>query len=297
MLCIVLPKVASAQSGISIFEAFRVNMASAPASYVSSEFPRPLRKHWDNSAVKLLSNDSIKYFFSYAIIQVYSVNEKEAQIAFFNPWVDAIYLTKWRDEKASYRIVDGRFICGELLRGELISEQNFAPLWLRLSGKVLDNQSSYIARTMKSIANKDSKLAYAFTGASGNDEVISFVAMSAKIEARRVTAQKVLSDIKTRKAVERKLVDLKKALFGKDKQALSLMCKRANPNVIDTLASLPEIFSETLVANWYIESGDKLIIMISSYGLPRMFINLHIAKTGDISDIIVGDWGSLGTVK
>ncbi len=287
-----------AQEKMSVFEVMRLSMSDNPASTAAEYLGQSAKKKWKDKVATVLSTADIKYFFAFSVIEFVAYSNDSAEIIYFNPWIDGILLTVWHQHNEKWFINDFAFIRGEALRGETVSEKNAAPPWLRIRGTLIGNMADYFHSTNNLLHRESGNLTKFMDKQHADGRALSLISIAARMYTRTTYARKLLQDGVLRKKIVAKLNDIKSALASKKKGAISSILPSASQSEIGTLALLPKEVSRTLVGNWFIEKDGHIVILISSYIAPRLFLYIDlIKKDTKVDGVLLVDWVTISKLS
>ncbi len=286
-----------AQEKMSVFEVMRLGMSDNPASTAAEYLGQSAKKKWDNKVATVLSTADIKYFFAFSVIEFVAYSNNSAEMIYFNPWIDGILLAVWHQHNEKWFINDFAFIRGEALRGEIVSEKNAIPPWLRIRGTLIGNMADYFHSTNNLLHRRSGNLTKFMDKQHAEDRTLSLISIAARMYTRTTYAHKLLQNEVLQKRIVTKLNDIKSVLASKKKGAISSIFPSASQSEIDTLALLPKEVSRTLVGNWFIGKDGRIVILMSSYIAPRLFLYIDLIKKDiNVNGVLLGDWVTISKV-
>ena len=285
VLASLAPAFGATQPGMPVFEAMRLTMMADAPKALDDYFSQAARAKWNDGAGSLLDDKETAYFFSFALNNPVPLGDDSFCVIFFNPWADGVMFTKWGKVDGSWKIRLFKFASGELLRGEPISEKNILPAWVTDTGMILDNQSATFHKTLEIINAKDFTTD-AFYQGGRDQELVSLMGIKSRAYTRRVTASAILADDATYEKVEHSLDTIFDTIASKDATKIKTAFKPLPEQAVDLLLGVPDEFLDTAAGNWYIKKGDSLIIFITSFASPRVYLYAQIDADGGITTFL-----------
>lgn len=292
LLSFVIISSSSAQEKVPVFEVMRMELASDPATAIKNYFTPEVRKEWDSTIADVFSTSDVKFFFAFSSIELLDQADSSADMIYINPWIDGVALMKWKRNKNVWVVTNFAFIRGELIRNEVMDEKNVFPLWMRMPGTMASNMATYFSKTQSAILrNKKEIINNYFSDKLTNERSLSLISLAARLNTRLVCAKAILgNDTSIQDNIKGMLNGIKDAIKSKEKGKIRTAFKTDDPNLIKAIALLPESVASSFVGNWYVEKEGRLLVLMSSFLSPRLFI-IVAGNTSGITDwALLGDW-------
>ena len=238
-------------------------------------------------------------YFAYSLLLVSQVDSQRGVVCYYNPWVDVALLTNWELRVADEKVTSFVFLPGEMLRGDKLGENPTMPAWLARKG--ISGERSIAEVTYATVLSAESLYrdvkAFAFPPPVLAEQVAKQRAdLLAVCQSRMLfklgLKEKAFSadDLKT---VSDSIGLLQKAIADGRREVLSrALSKEQNRTAIDTITLLPEGIRGTLIPHFYVRSGNKALVFLTSPFAPKFFIaaQLEIGKTDSLPTAVVYDF-------
>ncbi len=281
-----------AQEKVTVFDAMRIEFADNPVTAMNKYFNKASRERWDSTVGSVQTIDDVKYFFAFSMIEMIEQSTDSTDMIYVNPWIDGAAFMRWKQEEGAWKVNDFALISGEYLRNEIIAERNALPLWLRSKGTLSANMAEYLRDTRAAMLLDKNRLSDSLTDKAKDDRTLSLIAISVRANTRIVSARSIFGDSSVRKSTQEMLIGLKEVLKSKNRERIRALLKTDNHDLVEALALLPEPLIDSFVGNWYVEKEDRLLVLMSSFLSPRLFLILESKKSGEVVWGLLGDWAT-----
>ena len=221
----------------------------------------------------------LTHFFAYSVILVGRADPPKCVVAFYNPWVDGVLLTAWRDRRADgWKATDFLFCLGETLRGEKPSD-SLCPAWLKsgkpAAGSVIEVCGRTVSAFQKTFPLEGSFQYPVIEAPAVPHTELSTLKARMKFSLAYVNGRAVAAE--RREALDKALREAIPVLARGDKGAiLALTSKDQDPYVAETICMLPQNIREGFVPHWAIEQPPMIAVVLSNAEIPRWFVLLFL---------------------
>ena len=246
----------------------------------------------------------LTHFLAYSVILVGRADPPKCVVAFYNPWVDGLLLTAWRDRPADgWKATDFTFCLGEALRGEKTDDPT-CPAWMK-SGKPIARSVIEVCRGTVSAFQKHFPWAGPFEYPVIKAPIVFHTELST-LKARMKFSLAYLSERamtpERREGLDQRLREAMPVLARGDKGAiLALTSKDQDPYVAETICLLPPNIREGFAPHWAVgvpltawrpgatapvasNQCHMTAVVLSNAEMPRWFILLFV----DLSQVQPG---------
>ncbi len=269
---------------------FRIGAARNPKDAVGAHGIDGFQEKWSKSLSPNFRNreEDIGYFFAYALILVGSADASKSVVAYYNPWVDAMMLTAWRERLDGWKITDFVVHLGETVRSEAVGKEAACPPWLRaakpLAGSVTENCGKVI-RLFQDHFESPRNLPFPAAKPALSTEAACAVVRE-RIQFRAAYARERFGGAEGEKAegegaASRRLVEAVRKtqsvlIGGRRVEIQALAPENRDPYVAETIGLFPLEMRAELRAHWFIAQGDQTAVVLSSSVAPRWFVLLFL---------------------
>jgi len=283
--------------GMNVFERFRNEMAiDYSAATVKFMNPGALAK-WNAEISPHFSvkDKQINHFFAYAMM-VPKIKDADLFMIFFNPWVDGVFFTQWKEIGKTWKIVRFYVASGERIRGlitpnSVITSGHLPPIWLWQKATLLRSIYAYYKDMRARLKAMPVERCMSWFSLGRTEAVSDLLRVKLRMGARQKTTNAYTAINTGGPALNGAFSKLKyDALIGNKK---SLNAYSRHGGIIADLR--PEII-KTLKANWIFHKKGVYTTILSSAAAPRFFIFMNTANNGRIETALLGDLESMATM-
>ncbi len=282
---------------INAFERFRTEMMLTPGT-AAPAFMRPEALERWNRTVRpyfVKNIDELKDFFALSVI-VARIRKPDMYLFYFNPWVDGVLLTRWKERGGGWKIEDIYLASGERVRGQDVSQaaitrSNLTPVWLLLKGTFIRNIVSYFKDMRARLMNGNIKSFLSWFSLQDVDSRADLLRVKLRVYARTIENAGYLSKSGIGPVLTGAISRLKNDALARNKKKLAGYSRHA-----DMLGSLRPDIIKSLRVDWVFHDNGVFSVVLTPPVFPRLFIFLNVNRSGKTETALLGDLESMATM-
>lgn len=275
---------------MNVFQLFRYEMTLAHDNAAPKFMSENALAKWNSSIVPSFAqrDRQLSHFFAFSML-VPKRNQGDFYVMYFNPWVDGVLLTKWKNAGEDWRVEDFYFTPGERVRKEItpqfvVTNRNALPVWLRLNGTLVGSINQYYNDMSLWLLSKDAGEYMGWLSLSTAERAFDLKLLQMRMRARLELAVINLSKTNSGSRLSGAFSKLKYDALTGDKQKLASYSRHGA-----AIADLPADITKTWRENWYLRKGNTFSVILSSPVQPNLFLFMSILDSGKIEGVLLGD--------
>jgi hypothetical protein len=274
----------------SVFERFRAEMMLTPDTAAPAFMGPKALDRWNRKVRSYIvdADDELKDFFALSVIVV-RTRQPDMYLLYFNPWVDGVLLTRWKEKDGRWKIEDLYLASGERIRGQAISQTalsqgNLPPVWLLLEGAFTRNIVSYFKDMRARLLNGSIEQFQRWLLLQDADSQADLSRVKLRMYARMVENAGYLSQTGIGPVLTGAISKFKYDALTRNKKELASYSRHAN-----MLGGLQPDIIKSLKVDWVFHDKDVYSVILTPSALPRLFVFLNVNMSGKIETALLGD--------
>ena len=230
----------------------------------------------------------IPHFFAHAMM-VPRLKGEAVHMLYFNPWVDGVLLTGWKQVGATWQLDEFYLAPGERARGQLnaasvITNSDLPPIWLWGKGTLMDHLAVYYADMGARLSRQNIDDFLAWLSLPPAEVNADLLRLKLRMGVRARVAAQYMTHKVSQPALSAAIMKLKYDAVSGNSGAMAAYSRHAK-----LLADFrPEII-KSMKLNWIFVKQDAYSLITSSIVAPRYFILMNVARSGEIKGALMGD--------
>ena len=119
--------------------AFRLAAAKDAFKAIQYFGDQHVQNKWEKEIIEYFRKENVYWndYFNFSVVWIGRVQKNQGVIAFYNPWTDVIMLTAWNGPVGKQKLLDFKFVSGDIFRNEELKRQIRSPYWQREKSPVV----------------------------------------------------------------------------------------------------------------------------------------------------------------